>query len=207
MGACGVQHLPPPAAPHPAPPLASAPEVPAPSGSGSVTIEVVNGPTQVYDLTSEALHGARDVTPMWTRPSAAPPLCVTPCSVSMPQGRYLLAFRASADPRRGGEEVLAVGPGTTHLRYALGRYDPRSEVRTAAWVALGLSYAVWQFGGGLLLLDLFPPFLGVMPGDRDSTIPVMLIVAGVAGVIASIIALVSTRPVEQPGAGSVTTSP
>ncbi|MBI5514715.1 MAG: hypothetical protein HY909_13145 [Deltaproteobacteria bacterium] len=100
-----------------------------------------------------------------------------------------------------------MGPGTTHLRYALGRYDTRSEARTAAWVALGLSYAVWQLGALRLFEGFSLSFPGARPEDRDITIPVLLIVGGVAGVIASIIALVSKQPVEQPGEGSVTTSP
>jgi hypothetical protein len=147
--------LPPRSAPaHVAPPI-RVPDAPVPEGFGRVVLHGTDGPMRVSVRADESF-----IPPgMSVPPTRSGELCVTPCVVDLPAGRYKL-FLVSADGSVPGGDVDALEVHQSRLNYYV-RAPGRSEPRT--WLP-ALPFALTLVGtvalaGGLVLLS----------ADNDST--------------------------------------
>ncbi len=104
-----------------------------PRGHGRVALGATDGPMRVVSRRSRT-SPTPDAQAMPTRTGD---LCVTPCVVDLPIGRYDLHLSsADGSVEHEDEDQLVVGPGTSYYLRAPGRYEP------ADWVQVGPAFAL-----------------------------------------------------------------
>ncbi len=122
-------------------------------------------------------------------------LCVTPCVVDLPVGKYRLFLSATeaVDAASGDTDDLIVGEGMQVYRRAPGRYKTPSPIDALGPAAvLAVSLAALTIGGALLARhDSRAPGAGLVIGG------------GVGGVLGCLWAYNASRATQQDGATTV----
>lgn len=191
--ACGVEHLPPPAAPSRELPkdLEVPTEAPAP-GHGRVILDTAGQRAKAVEITgaATAMSGGYAATIVGVRP-----LCTTPCVVDLAYGSHSVMFRAEGDPEHQSEAEVAVGTRPKVVRHALGERKTGGAAASvgAALLLTGLSVALtgailWGVGGASKTGSSLEGTGQVLTG------------LGAAGFVLSIPFLIAGRPTERPGA-------
>ena len=126
--ACGVENLPPPAAPDRIVPRIPVEPGPPDQGEGRVLVDASSGPAQVRIVLNRGVTVAQMggyVGTMGTMTTAN--LCAsTPCAVNLPYGQYELMFQSRTDEERQSSDTVTVGARPSVFRHELGRQeDPR----------------------------------------------------------------------------------
>jgi hypothetical protein len=121
FGCTGAPKELPPRAPPPraAPPVTMPPNPPA-LGIARVVLGTTDGPMKI-----EA-RGDLEFVPPGTnyRPSHFGELCVTPCVIDLPVGRYKLYLRPEGTSNSGDVDVIDLREGMNYYVRAPGRFDP-----------------------------------------------------------------------------------
>jgi hypothetical protein len=138
------------------PPSRVAPTVPmpasaVPAGHGRVVLDAVDGPMRVV-----AKYDPSFVPPGGSAPATrSGELCVTPCVVDLPKGRYRLFMSATGgtDSATGDVDDLVLDEGTYVYRRAPGRYKTPSIYDGIAPAALMVVSITAMTIGGVMLSD------------------------------------------------------
>lgn len=194
--ACGVEQLPPPAAPsRELPADLDVPPEPPPRGAGRVVLDTPGEKAQVHEITgvASAQAGRYHAFVVGSRQ-----VCTTPCVVDLPYGSHPLVFRSVGDPNRGSEVQLEVGSRPKVVRHAMGESHDGGAARVVGGSLLGLGIITGLTGallwgiGGAVNKD------GSTSG-LESTGKVLTGV-GAAGIVVSIPLLWLGRPTKREGA-------
>lgn len=188
---CARVLMPPPAPPRQSPDLSAEP--PVPEGAGRLYVDVVDGPTPVRSVERSSLRLQIGGGTLLAHRRRTEQLCVTPCLVDLPYGRYELAFPSRGSGRLETDEIN-VGPSPMVYRRALGLHDP-----PGAGHALGIVSTVF----GAIAMVIGTVFLPVGLGtDSDSMARAGGITLGVGGALVAlgIVGVALSPTVSQRGA-------
>ncbi len=161
VGGC-TQVLPPPEAP---PPIR--PQIPVPpendEGEGTLVVDVADGPSTVFLLTSETVVVGRDKDEEITRSQdATSELCMSPCAVSLPFGQHILGFPSRGRP--GLERApVTIGEEGVLYRYTLGYRDPAGAGQVLGIVGTTFGGMALVTGLALMPVGLARPRRGAGP--------------------------------------------
>ncbi len=122
-------------------PAITLPSTPVPSGQARVVLDATDGPMRVSVQSDPTF-----VPPGADRPpSRAGELCVTPCVVDLPVGRYRLFLSSTGPESHGDTDDILLEQGTTVYRRAPGKYETPSltnAIPPALLVTLGIVLVV-----------------------------------------------------------------
>jgi hypothetical protein len=195
--ACGagcVHTIPPPATPEETVP--SVETRPLEPGQGRVVVDVTDGPTEVHHfVNTETVVGMDKDVPIVASAVTSELLCVTPCAIAGPIGRYDLAF-----PIRGGGhfDIAEIDnqAETTVYRRTLGS-------RRSAGAGQVLGILGTTFGGmSLVCGTVFLPIgLAADEGEGEGfvTAGLVTLIAGAVLTAAGIWGIIADPAIEQPG--------
>ena len=190
----GCMHLvPPPEVPEAyAPELAEAP--PIAEGRGRVVVDVEDGPTEVLTVERQRwILGGGNHT-LSFRTTSTEVLCMSPCIVDLPFGRYALGFRSRGPSPRLEVTGVDVGPVPTVFRHALGSYQSAGAGKPLGIV--GIVLGGMSFITGVVLL---PVGLGT-DGDGVALAGGVTLAAGGLLTTLGIVAIAISPSIRQPGA-------
>jgi len=171
-------------------PRVQLPNTPLAPNRGRVVLDTTRGPMRVtakYDPSFVPPGGSGEK-------GVSGELCVTPCVVDLPVGRYRLFFSGiqGSESSFGDSDDLVVNEGTTIYRRAPGRYRTPSPVDQWGPAALGVVGTVAVILGA------------VASRDGNGAAPTALIGGGAAAMIGSgIWAYDRSRATQQDGASTV----
>ncbi len=172
-------------------PTVALPATPPAALHGRVVLEATDGPMKVeakFDPSFIPPGGA-------TEHGRSGELCVTPCVVDLPVGKYRLFLSATeaVDAAAGDTDDLVVGEGVQVYRRAPGRYKtPRRIDALGPAAVLVVSLAALTLGGALLAR-----------GDSRAPGAGLVIGGAVGGVLGGLWAYDASRATQQNGATSV----
>ena len=176
------------------PTLASSPHLPP--GHGRLVIDVVDGPTDVFELNAyrRRIRTRRGRLRTVTR-TARSLLCTSPCAVDIPYGRYVLGFPMHGGGRRLERVLMNVSPQPTVHRRRLGNYWD-------AGPGLPLGVVGATFGGIAMVIGVVFLPIGAAQGDDGMALAGGInLGAGVVLLVAGILGLALDPAVEEPGSG------
>lgn len=172
-------------------PRVQIPNTPIGANRGRVVLDTTSGPMRVL-----AKYDPSFVPPgAPTEKGVSGELCITPCVVELPVGKYRLFFSATegSEPSLGDSDDLIVSEGLTIYRRAPGRYrtpSPVDQLGPAALFVLGITAITV---GTLLISD-----------HDDKAAPTALIGGGAAAVIGGgVWGYHQSRATQQDGASTV----
>ena len=145
-----------------APVLAESPRIEP--GTQRLLLDVVDGPTDVFSLTSYRQRYRNSDGELRTRRRTQRDIvCRTPCAVDLPEGRYVLGFPMHGGGSRLEREEIYLGPQTLAHRRNLGSF-------WGAGAGLPLGILGATFGGMALVVGaVFLP-VGLASGEDGMTI-------------------------------------
>jgi hypothetical protein len=186
--------LPPAATPAPVPPtLAEAP--PVEPGTQRLVLEVVDGPTDVFELTARTVRVRTRRGPRLRTRTERHLLCRTPCAVDLPQGRYVLGFPMHGGGNRLERETIHLGPQVLVHRRALGSYR-------GAGPGLPLGIVGTTFGGMAMVVGaVLLPVGAAREEDGMALAGGINLGAGALLLTLGILGIALDPAVEQPGSG------
>ncbi len=193
-----VKRLPP--APTPEPVAPQRPALPPPAGGhGRLVVDVVDGPVAVQrvDLgAKEVADGTGRVKYRFVESPAV--LCAAaPCVSDMPTGNILLGFPVLGDPDAMETELVHVGPEPSVYRRTLSVYDGRTgSTRVLGIIATALGGTAMSTGTTLLPIGLSKDNSGLTIAGGVS------LGAGVALLVAGILAMNADAPTYRPGSSN-----
>ena len=161
--------------PDPQMPAVALPPTLPPANQGRVVLDTTDGPMRI------TMQNDPTFRPPGTPPTGARTgeLCITPCVVDLPLGRYrLFMTNVQGDPR-GDSDDLEVTEGTTFYRRAPGTYTTPTIADGIAPATIALLGAVAIGVGGVLLASQ----TGSHDQDNHSVEGGLLLGVGIAALI------------------------